>query len=380
VRRELESVSIRGEAEARERARAVVLSAFAEREPVPRRSQWPRVAAVAVALAALGAVVLSSPGRAVLHELREVVGVKRAQPALFSLPAPGRLLVSSDAGVWVVERDGSKRLLGDYREASWSPFGRYVVAAKENELAALERDGDVRWTLARRGVISPRWTGTDVDTRIAYLTSGALHIVAGDGTGDVDLTGLHAAGRIAPAWRPGRGFVLGFVDWRGRAHAVDLNTGRTFWSKRPFLSGRFPDALKVVWSSDGKRLLLVRPSMLLVFGTESAAPLALRQMRGIVDAAFEPGSHRIAVARRNEVLLLDADRLAAAPRRVFTGTGSFQALTWSPNGRWILVSWPDADQWVFVRADGRGIRAVGNVSEQFRSLSFPRIEDWCCAR
>ena len=34
--------------------------------------------------------------------------------------------------------DGSKRLLGGYREASWSPFGHFVVAARPNELVALE--------------------------------------------------------------------------------------------------------------------------------------------------------------------------------------------------------------------------------------------------
>jgi hypothetical protein len=35
---------------------------------------------------------------------------------------------------------------------------------------------------------------------------------------------------------------------------------------------------------------------------------------------------------------------------------------------------------VFVRADGgtRHIRAVANVSEQFRSRAFPRVEGWCC--
>src|SRR5919108_369433 len=52
-------------------------------------------------------------------ELHETVGIEHAQPALFSLPSPGRLLVASDAGVWVVREDGSKRLLGPYREASW---------------------------------------------------------------------------------------------------------------------------------------------------------------------------------------------------------------------------------------------------------------------
>jgi hypothetical protein len=34
---------------------------------------------------------------------------------------------------------------------------------------------------------------------------------------------------------------------------------------------------------------------------------------------------------------------------------------------------------VFVRADGRRIRAVANVAGQFRSRSLPRVEGWCCS-
>jgi len=66
----------------------------------------------------------------------------------------------------------------------------------------------------------------------------------------------------------------------------------------------------------------------------------------------------------------------SAARRVFAGAGTLEGLAWSPDGRWLLVTWPAANQWVFVRADGRGIRAVSNISEQFRSRSFPRIEGW----
>ena len=121
-----------------------------------RGSRSPAVALAVVVVAGL----LSPPGRAVLDEIREVVGVEEAQPALFSLPAPGRLLVTADSGAWVVDEDGSKRLLGDYREASWSPFGRFVVATRANELVALEPDGTVRWSLARPDVRLPRWGGT----------------------------------------------------------------------------------------------------------------------------------------------------------------------------------------------------------------------------
>ena len=82
--------------------------------------------------------------------MRESIGVEEAAPALFALPADGRVLVTSARGVWVVRPDGSKRLLGRYREASWSPFGRFVVAARANELAALDPStGELRWSLAR---------------------------------------------------------------------------------------------------------------------------------------------------------------------------------------------------------------------------------------
>ena len=75
MKRELERIEIPGEHDARERTWSVARSAFDERTPVRPSSQWPRVAAIAVALAALVAATLSPPGRAVLDEVREVVGI-----------------------------------------------------------------------------------------------------------------------------------------------------------------------------------------------------------------------------------------------------------------------------------------------------------------
>ena len=178
----LERVDVPDAELARERARVVALAAFAQREPLPPRRPTPRVALGVAVAGALVLAVLSPPGRAVVDRVREAVGVEQAQPALFSLPTGGPLLVASAPGVWVVERDGSKRLLRGYREATWSPFGRFVIGARANELAALEPDGDVRWTLARPGVRSPRWTGTESNTRIAYVDRTGIRIVAGEGT------------------------------------------------------------------------------------------------------------------------------------------------------------------------------------------------------
>ena len=372
MRRELESIEIPGEHEARERTWTVLQSAFAERQPVERRSSMLRPAiAVAVVVAAVAAV-LSPPGRAVLDEIREVVGVERAQPALFSLPAPGRLLVASDAGIWMVQADGSKRLLGEYREASWSPFGRFVVAASANELAALEPDGDVRWTLARPGVQFPRWAGTETDTRIAYVDRTGIRVVAGDGTGDR----LLVPGARGPiSWRPGPVFRLAYADRRGRVVLVEAESGSAFW--RGNSDGRIVD---LEWSSDGRRVVALRTRArddVAVYTARGALYTGFRTPRGTVTAAAtRPGSHARAVAvhtdGRSQLLMPNV------PGSALSGPGSLEDLTWSPDGRWLLVGWPGADQWAFVRADGERIRAVSNISEQFRSRSFPRVEGWCC--
>ena len=376
MKHELEGVEIPGEKEARARTWSVVETAFEERVPRPRPLHWPRVAAVALALAAVVAGALSSTGQAVLDEIREVVGVERAERALFALPSEGRLLVASDEGVWVVQDDGSKRLLPGYREASWSAFGRFVVAARRDELAALEPDGDVRWTLARRGVRSPRWAGTETDTRIAYVDRTGVRIVAGDGTGDR----LLVPGARGPiALRPGGGFVLSYAT-QDEVRTVDVQTGALRW-KRPFRG-----AAGLSWSGNGQRLLAWARDGLRVYEGDGAAPLELGPgITGLEAAALSPVRAAVAYAQapptavRSQLSIVPRIRAdASAARRLFSGTGRFGGIVWSPDGRWLLVTWQDADQWVFVRANGAGIRAVANVSEQFRSRTFPRVDGWCC--
>lgn len=363
MRHELERIGIPGEHEARARAWSVVVRAFNAREPVRPRSSWSRVAAIALAVAAIAAASLSSPGRAVLDEVREVVGVERAQPALFSLPAPGRVLVASDSGLWAVQRDGSRRLLGPYREGSWSPFGRFVVAARENELAALEPDGEVRWTLARPGVRFPRWVGTETDTRIAYQGRNVPRVVAGDGSGDSPVCAVSARA-LAPAWRPRAGFVLALVAPSGTPYVVDLDGCVTRWTGTAVARPR-----GVEWSGDGTRLLVVGASAIRILDGRTGRLVA--STLG-TDAAWRPGSRTLARIFQRA----GASRVLVGRKVVFSATGRLVEPTWTPDGRWLVVGWPTADQWVFVRADGKRIRAVSNVSEQFRSNSFPRIEGW----
>jgi hypothetical protein len=284
--------------------------------------------------------------------------------------------VSSDAGLWVVQADGSKRLLGDYREGSWSPFGRFVVAARANELVALEPDGDVRWTLARPSVRSPRWTGTETDTRIAYLSGRRLRVVSGDGSGDRVLVPRVSA--VAPAWRSGPGFELAFADPRGRVVVIDAVSGRIVTRARAPSSAGIRE---LEWSSDGQLLLArgVEPGFdVVVFTSDGLFSRGIDLRRGtMTSASIRPGSHALAYA----VAESGRSRLSVTGvrRAPLSGPGTFEDLTWSPSGEWLLVGWPAADQWVFERADLRRIRAVSNVSDQFRSRTFPRVEGWCCA-
>jgi hypothetical protein len=65
-------------------------------------------------------------------------------------------------------------------------------------------------------------------------------------------------------------------------------------------------------------------------------------------------------------------------RVAFRGTGTFDQAIRSPDGRWLLVTWPTADQWVFVRpGTPRRIVGASRISVQFGG--FPRVQGWCCA-
>ena len=365
--------------DAEQRSWEVVRRAYLERPPRPRRATRPvALTLVVVVIAAVAAAVLTSPGRALVHSVREAVGVEHASPALFSLPAPGRLLVVSAGrgGVWLVAPDGSKRRLGPYDDAEWSPHGLYLVATRRDELVALAADGTVRWTLARPGPVWPRWEGTRTDTRIAYVSHAALRVVAGDGTGDHLLDRF--GGGVPPAWDPARLHTLAYYS--GGAIVLRRDDGKLIW-RRPI--GVLPTALE--WSSDGGLLAAYSARRIVVLGADGRPRRTISMLSAhLVRGAFRPGSHELAVdvrlAGRSEVRLVDVDH-PGRMRLLFAGPGSFGDLAWSPNGAWLLVSWPAANQWVFLH--GSRAHAVGNIGQQFprRDRLAPQLElagRWCC--
>ena len=366
--------------QAEERTWEVVRRAYEERAPhtVRRRPRNSLLVAGLAAAVVVAAAVLSPPGRAVFERVREAVGVEHAAPALFSLPASGRLLVVSAGrgGVWLVRGDGLKRRLGSYEDAGWSPHGLYLVVSQPDELAAVTAGGDVRWSLARHGVRDPAWEGTRTDTRIAYIAASGLRVVGGDGTGDHLLDPRARA--VAPAWDPARLHVLAYST---RGAVVLRRAGGPLVWRAPL--DLVPTSLE--WSSDGRRLAVVSPRRVVVLDAQGHVLRTISMLGAeLRQAAFRPGSHRLAVTvhvgNHSEVKLVDVDRPGRS-RLLFAGPGVFGDIAWSPGGGWLLVDWPTANQWVFLH--GSHVQAVGNIREQFAQpdhlpTALELSGRWCC--
>jgi hypothetical protein len=329
------------------------------------------------------AAVVSPAGAAIRHWVRDAVevGHEPSLPALTSLPAPGSLLVDSPRGPWVVRASGSKRLLGNYAQSAWSPHGLFVAVTSRHQLAAVDPDGNVHWTLSRLGPVrNPAWSPDGY--RIAYLDGGELRVVAGDGTGDRSLA-RHAA-PVAPAWQPGTLRLLAFLDLAGRVDVVQADSGRSVFDVSPG-----PGTIGLAWSADGARLLVVRRSGLRVFDRQgrplwqAQAPAGMRLQAG----ALSPDGKRVTAilstrsGAQSEVLLLGP---GGEKRRLFAGLGRFGDVVYSPDGRWLLVAWRSADQWLFLSpTHPRRIVAISDISRQFDPGTtspprFPSVAGWCC--
>jgi hypothetical protein len=363
------------EAEAQERSWRVVHAAFEERRPLARPSRLRRLGVAAAAGAAVIALAVTPAGAEIGDAIDRVFSASpKPEREVVAMPTAGRLLVDSPDGVWVVQRDASKRLLGRYEESSWSPRGLFVVATRGHDVVALEPGGKVRWSVtAPARARDPRWAPSGV--RIAYRSGPTLRVVAGDGTADRQLVARVAP--AAPAWRPGPGYVLAAADRRGRVFAVDADSGDRLWRSRP---GETPRQL--AWSGDGRFLLALSPGVLRVFGARGRLVFSVT---GGERAAFAHRGHRFAVARRGRVELEDADHPSRGARPLLRGAGPFSDLEWSPDGRWLLVGWPGADQWVLIRtARLDRLVSVTGVTDRFDpgglgAGDFPRVSGWCCA-
>ncbi len=372
LERELRMLEAPDEDAAQRRAWETVRTAYHQREPAPhRRSRW-RFAPVPVAVAIATALALSPAGAAVHRWIDHTLGVRHAHPGVFSLPAPGRLLVSGHAGTWTVSADGVKRRLGPWPEATWSAHGKYVLVAGRDQLVATDTRGTPRWSISRPAVRFPRWFAPD-GYRVAYLSGSTLRVIAGDGTNDrllaVDVP------RIGPAWRSGHAYELAYASSRHVVVARDVDSGIVAWTRH--ISARI-DSL--AWSGDGSRLLVMTRTGVLVLDGSGRPIAELGAGERATDAALAPDGRSVAILSRGQVTLTALPPRARVVRRVFGGDG-LRELAWSPDGRWLLVTSPAADQWVFIHAVGRPrISADSQIAQQFAGsgAAFPNLDGWCC--
>lgn len=329
-------------------------------------------------------VVVISPARALVGDLvGEVFDGPRVESTKISVAPPGggRLLVEDGEGTWVVQADGSRRLLGDFTDPVWSPQGRFVAAVDGRQLAAFEPGGELRWALTRPTPIElPSWNSPD-GFRIAYIERNQLRIVAGDGTGDSPLANGVAA--VRPAWRPGPAYQLAFVRRGGRVEVVDTRSGGIRFGLR------MPTPIVgLEWSSDAAHLLVWTREGVVVLdedgrrvwsfttgGRRSLASVSLRPGRNLQLALLENGE-------QSRVVLAGPGQ---APRTLLVA-GNLEGMTWSPSGKQLLVGWKNADQWLFLQGQElKRVDALAEISGQFspgsgESARFPEVAGWCCQR
>lgn len=406
--RALWELSIPTPVDAEERGLRAVGAAFAQRRSAgadgredglgagssPGRPSLPRLA-LGLALATLLVALLLSPaGAAVRGWVGDAfTSAPRPEPTLSEIPGGGRLLVQSGTGPWVVQPDGSRHLLGDYEEASWSPHGLFAAVVKGRTLSAVAPDGTTRWSLTAAARVSePRWSRSG--EQIAYRSGTGLRVVAGDGSGDRLLAESVAVSpyRVAPSWSPSGEDALAYVSGGGLLRLVNSETGAELDKARALHRITWME-----WGTGGRRILEAshhpKALRLRTVQPRGATPpptlgrtrrLPLAPGATLVDAALAPERPLVAVVltywkasgTRSEVVVYGP---TGKRRNLLTVPGSLGQVAWSPDGRRLLVAWPGADQWLFLPIGrGRG-RAVANVSHVFSS-SFPRLEGWCCRR
>jgi hypothetical protein len=377
------------------RGLAVAREAFARRESRQRRAR-PRLG-LAFAIGVLLAGLMLSPAGAKVRDWIDDVftaGVPNAERALTEVPGGGRLLVQTGDGAWLVQPDGSRRLLGRFQGATWSPHGLFVAATDGHTLSAVDPEGNLRWSVSTGAAPrDPRWSTSGF--RIAYRAGSTLRVVAADGSADAALDPRVA--RVPPAWSPLGAHLLAYVGADDQLLVANADTGETLGSAKAL-----PGVKGLGWAANGSMLLEASPRALqtreastskLVDKLVLRAPREVRlpSAAAVQAAAFSPSGATIAAllyirgsgARPAHSDIVLVDPASGSPRRLFSVSGRLAGLNWSPRGDRLLTSWPDADQWLFIAAGGRGgIRAIGDISAEFSpgegDAAFPRIEGWCC--
>ena len=356
----------------------------------PRRTRARRplvLAGSAVALvAAVVAAVFSPPGRAVFERVREAVGVEHADPALFSLPAPGRLLVVSARRRRRLARRAATASSASSARTT-TPSGRRTGSTSSrrgaNELhRTRRRQGrslDARAPRRRRGPAGKARAptrGSPTSPRAASASS------RGDGTGD-RLLDRHGARRSR---RPGipRDASHGRVLRRRQPIVLRATTAAASSGARQVAvaAGR----ARVVDRTAGCSRCARRTAIVVLDAQRPRAPHDL-------DARQPPHGDRVQARRRTASPSSRARRrgascgsststIRAAARLLFAGPGAFGDIVWSPDGALAARRLADGEPVDLPARRSACTRSAKSASEFPRATTSARSCSsrgrWCC--
>ena len=377
VRDRLRDAPLPGEAEAATRSWSVVEAALGERSPSAPRRRMPMRLVLVGALICLALATALSPAGAWIGDRFEKKEPARGKPAFAALPPGGSVLAITRTGAYAVRPDdGGSRNLGAVSEVGWSPHGLHAVGVDGRRLVAVTPAGTTKWTLVRpRPLHHPAWSLGD-GFFVAYLEtvrSGAtLRVVNGKGDPATNRLLRRRAAPVTPAWRPGRGYVLTYATASGAIETVDVITGSTLWRARVGAPVR-----DLAWTRRGRRLVALSSHAVTVMDPQGRVLRTLRLPGVGRELALHPSGRSAAVVVGGGARLLDVP-LGGGPAKVLF-QGSVDGVAGSQNGRWLLVGWRGARQWLLLGPHGR-IRPLHGVTTALGAKEgFPRVAGWCCA-
>lgn len=395
LERRLREVGAPDEAGALERGLEVVRAAHAGERRMPSRRRPALRAGFAAAVAALAAVLMLTPaGASVRDWIEDAVTVEEERIPPVRLPADGSILTVNRDGAWVLGADGSRRRLGDYEQASFSPSSLNLAVVAGEQLMAVDPRGDLKWSISKPGrpIADPAWAPSAL--RIAYRAGSQLRIVEGDGSPDRLVSARVEA--VPPAWRPyvpgePERDLLAYAGVDGAVRILDaVESGEG-------LGVPVEGAVRrLTWLDDG-RLVVATDRAIEVLGADGARLARIPQPpdRRVVDLEAEPGAARIALVRAradgggqtSELVLVRLEPGAERASTIFSGSGPIAGIAFAPDGEWLAVGWPEADSWLFERPVEleklvERSEAAAAISSQFsppdavREPGFPRVEEW----
>jgi tricorn protease-like protein len=125
------------------------------------------------------------------------------------------------------------------------------------------------------------------------------------------------------------------------------------------------------WTPD-RRIVAVGAHAIGIFARRGPQLSRFGAAGRIAAASVSPDGARIAfVEVRNNVSTVQVNG-----QTVFKGAGAITNLAWSPDGRWLLLDWSSADQWLFIRRPVKKLVAVSNIRMNFGDDST--LRGWCC--